>query len=144
MSADVQTAPVRESSRVSDWGSKATAFILGPTPIAIVLALIVGGIFIAIGGANPLQAYGVMVEGSLTGTGLVNTLQRAVPLIGMALAVAVAFRAGVFNLGSRADAVAVSHRYVASGAARENRGEKRSGRAKSVTGKASRRNRASA
>lgn len=103
MSADVRTAPA--VSRVRGWGEQATAFLVGPIPLAIILALFVGGIFISIGGANPLQAYGVMLEGSLTGPGLVNTMQRAVPLIGMALAVAVAFRAGVFNLGTEGQMV---------------------------------------
>ena len=81
------------------WLAKTRDVLLGPVPISIVLALIVGAVVIVTSGGNPFVAYRVMVEGSLTGTGLVNTFERAVPLVGMALAVAVAFRAGVFNLG---------------------------------------------
>lgn len=82
------------------WLAKTREVLLGPVPISIVLALIVGGIVIAISGGDPFVAYNVMVDGSLTGAGLVNTFERAVPLVGMALAIAVAFRAGVFNLGA--------------------------------------------
>ncbi|MGV8885615.1 MAG: ABC transporter permease [Microbacteriaceae bacterium] len=82
------------------WAVKSREALLGPVPISIVLALIVGALVIVISGGNPIVAYRVMVEGSLAGTGLVNTFERAVPLVGMALAIAVAFRAGVFNLGA--------------------------------------------
>ena len=82
------------------WVAKSRDAILGPVPISIVLALIVGAVVILVSGGNPVAAYRVMVEGSLAGPGLVNTFERAVPLVGMALAIAVAFRAGVFNLGA--------------------------------------------
>lgn len=78
----------------------ALAGLMGPVPVSIVLAFIIGAGFIIIAGANPVDGYGSMLSGSLgTGIGIANTIQRAIPLIGMALAVAVAFRAGVLNLG---------------------------------------------
>ncbi|WP_244302973.1 ABC transporter permease [Leucobacter coleopterorum] len=41
-----------------------------------------------------------MLKGSFgSGAGIANTLQRAIPIIGMGIAIAVAFRAGVLNLG---------------------------------------------
>jgi ABC-type uncharacterized transport system permease subunit len=94
-----RTVKPSEPSSAPDWKSKTRDVLVGPVPVSIVLALLVGAIVIAAAGGNPLLAYQVMIEGSLTGSGLVNTFERAVPLVGMALAVAVAFRAGVFNLG---------------------------------------------
>ena len=41
----------------------------------------------------------------MTGSGLRNTLDQAVPIIGMALAVSAAFRAGVINLGGEGQMV---------------------------------------
>lgn len=79
--------------------SKTRDAVMGPVPVSIFLALFVGAIVIITAGGNPVLAYQVMIEGSLTGAGLVNTFERAIPLVGMALAVAIAFRAGVFNLG---------------------------------------------
>lgn len=81
------------------------AWLIGPVPLSIVLALVIGGIAVAIAGINPLTAYPAMAEGSLTGRGLANTLGRAVPIVGMAIALAVAFRAGVFNLGAEGQMV---------------------------------------
>src|SRR5690625_3003702 len=54
-----------------------------------------------IAGADPISGYQSMFRGSFgSGLGLANTVQRAIPLVGMALAIAVAFRAGVINLGA--------------------------------------------
>lgn len=85
---------------------KATgAWLAGPVPLSIVVALIIGGVAVAIAGINPLDAYPSMAKGSLTGRGLANTLGRAAPIVGMAMALAVAFRAGVFNLGAEGQMV---------------------------------------
>lgn len=78
----------------------ALAGLMGPVPVSIVLAFIIGAGFIIIAGANPLSGYSSMASGSFgTAIGITNTIQRAIPLVGMGLAVAVAFRAGVLNLG---------------------------------------------
>ncbi|WP_324651809.1 ABC transporter permease [Georgenia sp. H159] len=82
-------------------GSAAT----GPVVVSVVVALVIGAGILAVAGADPVAAYRVMVRGSLTGPGLVNTFERAVPLVGMALALSVAFRAGVFNLGGEGQLV---------------------------------------
>lgn len=53
-----------------------------------------------IAGVDPLSGYAAMLKGSFgSGAGLTNTLQRAIPIIGLGIAIAVAFRAGVLNLG---------------------------------------------
>lgn len=70
-----------------------------PVFFSILLALVLGAVMVGLTGSNPLEAYGEMLSGALTGSGLRNTLGRAVPIIGMALAVSLAFRSGVINLG---------------------------------------------
>lgn len=74
--------------------------VTGPVPTSVILAFIIGAGFILIAGADPIAGYTSMFKGSFgSGLGFSNTIQRAIPLVGMALAVAVAFRAGVINLG---------------------------------------------
>ncbi|NMR19256.1 ABC transporter permease [Cellulomonas fimi] len=101
------SAPADRGRRRGPWPilRRAAMSLLGPAPVSIGLALVLGGVVIALAGADPITAYRVMGEGALTGPGLVNTFQRAVPLVGMALALAVAFRAGVFNLGGEGQMV---------------------------------------
>jgi simple sugar transport system permease protein len=72
---------------------------LGDVTLAIVAAVLLVGGLIACTGNDPLEVYRSMVQGSLTGRGLVTTLQQSVPVIGLSLALCFAFRAGVFNLG---------------------------------------------
>ncbi|NLJ73737.1 MAG: ABC transporter permease [Firmicutes bacterium] len=68
--------------------------------LAVLLALLVGSVFILFVGENPLVAYKVLVKESLGSTrNLATTLQRSTPLIFAGLAVAFAFRAGLFNIG---------------------------------------------
>ena len=80
--------------------SKITTWLSGPIVLSIVIAFLIGGIFMAITGVNPVQGYASMFTGSFgSGIGIANTIVRAVPLVGMALAISVAFRAGIINLG---------------------------------------------
>lgn len=68
---------------------------------AVVLAMLCGGALIALWGGNPLAAYGALLQGAFGSlNGLSETLLRAIPLICTGLAVALAFRAGTFNLGA--------------------------------------------
>jgi simple sugar transport system permease protein len=70
--------------------------------LSVVLALMVGGIIIALSGADPLAAYEALLQGSLGSTrGIERTLENATPLIFGGLAVALAFRAGLFNIGAQ-------------------------------------------
>jgi len=68
--------------------------------VAVVFALAVGGVFIAAIGENPFVIYALMLRESFgTGYGLGQTLFRATPLVFTGLAVALGFRAGLFNIG---------------------------------------------
>jgi ABC-type uncharacterized transport system permease subunit len=68
--------------------------------IAILISLVIGAIIILATGNNPLVAYAALTQGALGDSNAVGlTLLNATPLIFTGLAVAVAFRAGLFNIG---------------------------------------------
>lgn len=73
--------------------------VTSPVTLALALAFTLGGLLIAVTGTNPFSAFAEMAVGGLTGSGLRNSINRAIPIVGMGLAVSVAFRAGVLNLG---------------------------------------------
>jgi simple sugar transport system permease protein len=77
------------------------AYLLAASPlIAVVAALGAGAIFIAGIGENPFEIYALLFREAFgTGYGLGQTLFRATPLLYTGLAVALAFRAGLFNIG---------------------------------------------
>jgi general nucleoside transport system permease protein len=65
------------------------------------LALLLGGVLITLSGANPLQAYGVMLVGAFGGfRQITETLLKATPLLIIALGLTVAFRSRVWNIGA--------------------------------------------
>ncbi|MBD0326467.1 MAG: ABC transporter permease [Pyrinomonadaceae bacterium] len=69
--------------------------------IAVVAAFIVGGIFILLVGDNPFKVYGLLIGSALSWPdGIGYTLFYATPLIFTGLAVAVAFRCGLLNIGA--------------------------------------------
>lgn len=76
------------------------------TIIPIIAALIVGGIVIAAIGEDPLTTYGVMIQQSLFSyDGIMKTLHFASPLILTALAIAITFKANVYNMAVEGSAV---------------------------------------
>ena len=85
--------------------SKFGRWLAGPIPISVILALLIGACFMLIAGVDPLSGYAAMANGSFgSGAGIANLLQRAVPIIGIGIAIAVAFRAGILNLGTEGQA----------------------------------------
>ena len=67
---------------------------------AIILALLVGAIFILIIGKNPITAYVALLQGAFGDIfSIGETLENTTPLILTGLAVAFAFRAKLFNIG---------------------------------------------
>jgi simple sugar transport system permease protein len=66
----------------------------------VLIAFIIGAIIMLIIGSNPLEVYGILIEKSLLNKkGLLKTLHVASPLILTALAIAVTFKANIFNMG---------------------------------------------
>lgn len=69
--------------------------------LAISIALFVCALLIIWAGASPIEAYGLLLKGSLGGKFAISeTLTRATPLIFTGLAAALAFRAKLWNIGA--------------------------------------------
>jgi ABC-type uncharacterized transport system permease subunit len=69
--------------------------------LAILTAVIVGGIIIAASGGDPVRAYLGLIEGSFgSEKALSETAVWATPYIFAGLAVALAFKGGLFNIGA--------------------------------------------
>jgi simple sugar transport system permease protein len=77
-----------------------------PILLSLVAAFLIGSVMLLAAGGNPIQAYAAMLEGAFGPTQWRNTLIVAVPVVGMALAVAVPLRAGAVNLGGEGQIVA--------------------------------------
>jgi simple sugar transport system permease protein len=86
--------------------------VLAEPVMALVFALIVGGIGIALFSAYvpghsafdfglPIAAYGSLISGFASPNGITATLVYATPLILAGLGVAIGFRGGLFNIGGR-------------------------------------------
>ena len=70
------------------------------TLLPVALAFLIGGIIIACIGESPLEAYRIMLGKSLfTAKGFLNTLHYASPLLLTGLAIAITFKANIFNMG---------------------------------------------
>jgi simple sugar transport system permease protein len=70
--------------------------------VAVLLAVLIGAVILILSGASPLQAYAALLQGSFGGmTALGRTLEKATPLVFSGLAVAFAFKAGMFNIGAQ-------------------------------------------
>ncbi len=68
--------------------------------IPVLLAFLVGAAVILLIGENPLEAYGVLLKKSFfTGVGFQNTLHYAGPMILTGLAIAITFKANIYNMG---------------------------------------------
>ena len=69
--------------------------------LAVLTAVIVGGIIIALVGGNPFNAYLGLIQGSFgSAKALSETAVWSTPYILAGLAVAVAFKGGLFNIGA--------------------------------------------
>ena len=69
--------------------------------LAVLTAVIVGGLVIAAAGGNPFAAYAGLLEGAFgSASALSETTVWATPYIFAGLAVALAFKGGLFNIGA--------------------------------------------
>ncbi|MGH2447107.1 MAG: ABC transporter permease [Chloroflexota bacterium] len=69
--------------------------------LAVVFALIIGGLVVLAAGSNPINGYVQLAEGAFGGVyNISETLVAAIPLMLTGLAVAFAFRGGLFNIGA--------------------------------------------
>jgi len=92
-----EPSPAEPRFRALGWLRPAT------TPaLAVVFGLILGAILMVSVGANPLDAYAAMLDGALgSSDALGRSLEKATPLVLGGLAVAFAFKAGLFNIGGQ-------------------------------------------
>ncbi|MGW6455202.1 ABC transporter permease [Streptomyces sp. NPDC055078] len=70
-----------------------------PVTAGLVGAAVLGGLLIMTTGQNPFAAYGALVDGAFNPDTFPSTVNRTLPVAGMAIAAAISFRAGFFNLG---------------------------------------------
>ena len=101
----VRLAKRSDISRGKAWAIRAAA---------VLLALATGGLIILLLGHNPLEVYGTMLTGALGKPRAVReTVKKAIPLLGAALAIAPAFKMKFWNIGAEgqilAGAVAASY-----------------------------------
>ena len=96
-------APSLEQEPDGDSGLVQRIVAAAAVPVlSIVLALIVGAFIIWISGSNPFTAYAALWEGAVGSPEAIGrTLEKATPLIFGGLAVAFAFKAGLFNIGGQ-------------------------------------------
>lgn len=71
------------------------------TAAVLIIALLIGAVFIALSGENPLECYGVLYRGALGSAARVSEVfVKMVPLFILALGISVAFRAKLWNIGA--------------------------------------------
>ncbi len=79
------------------WASLTPLLVLA---YALLCAVLIGGIVMLLTGANPLAAYGALVRGAVGSPArIAASLARSTPFIGASIAIAFAFKAGLFNIG---------------------------------------------
>ena len=70
--------------------------------VAVLLAALIGAVLLLASGANPLEAYAALFKGAFgSPVAIQRTLEKSTPLSFAGLAVAFAFKAGLFNIGAQ-------------------------------------------
>jgi ABC-type uncharacterized transport system permease subunit len=99
LSEERREAPGARAPAFRRWLGDAAGALIFPL-IAIVISFLIGAIIMLATGNNPLTAFGALLGGGFGDPAAFGrTLLNATPLIFTGLAVAVAFRAGLFNIG---------------------------------------------
>jgi len=74
--------------------------------VSVMLAAAAGAVILAVSGADPAKAYVALVKGAFGDlSSFIRTLEKATPLILNGLAVALALKAGLFNIGTQGQLV---------------------------------------
>lgn len=99
--AQSTTPATPTNNRLMPWLQQAWRGISVPLA-AVLLAALIGALLLLVSGADPIAAYSALIKGALGGaTPIQRTLEKATPLIFSGLAVAFAFKAGLFNIGAQ-------------------------------------------
>ncbi|MBX3070496.1 MAG: ABC transporter permease [Thermomicrobiales bacterium] len=79
---------------------RSTAVTVGTSILAVTIALLAGAVFIAVSGHDPIESYRALWNGAFGSRRAVGeTLAASVPYIFGGLSFAIAYRAGMFNIG---------------------------------------------
>ena len=78
---------------------------LSPVTASLLLSFVVVALIILVTGTNPWTAYTEMWRGATSGSGPRTVVNRAIPIVGMAIALSIPFRAGILNLGGEGQMV---------------------------------------
>jgi simple sugar transport system permease protein len=69
---------------------------------AVIVGLLIGAVVLIAHGANPMAAYSALWQGSFGNlAAIARTLEKTTPLVFSGLALAFAFKAGLFNIGAQ-------------------------------------------
>ncbi|MCX5496673.1 ABC transporter permease [Kaistia dalseonensis] len=68
-------------------------------PLAVLVGVVLGALLVLVSGGDPVAAYREILIGALAPANWPNTLNWAVPLVGMTLVAAIPLRGGMVNLG---------------------------------------------
>ena len=94
------------SEPLQDEGRKLTTS-LSTSCLAVLIAIVLGGLIMLMSGENPLTAYTAMVDGAFGSEfALGETLSRAAPLAIVGYGTAVALRAGLITIGAQGQVIA--------------------------------------
>ncbi|HEY9039091.1 MAG TPA: ABC transporter permease [Roseovarius sp.] len=89
--------------RLESVANPSLARTLTPPALAIAATVVIASLLAMLAGANPFAVLGLILKGAFGSKfALLETLNRATPLIFTGLAVAVAFRARLWNIGAEA------------------------------------------
>ena len=89
--------------RLEPIANPSMARTLAPPALAIAATVLIASLLAMLAGANPFAVLGLILKGAFGSKfALLETLNRATPLIFTGLAVAVAFRARLWNIGAEA------------------------------------------
>lgn len=92
--------------RAQSWMSeRGLAVARNPVTASIVIAFVLVAVVILVSGSNPLEAYAEIWKGAATKSGPRTVVNRAVPIVGMAIALSIPFRTGIVNLGGEGQMV---------------------------------------
>ncbi len=94
----VASASAPHSKPVFNWVNIVLNILL---PLAgVLVALLIGAVMLIVLKANPIAAYGALVNGAVGSvSGITQSLVKATPLLLVGLGICIAFRANVINIG---------------------------------------------
>lgn len=82
-------------------GLKKAGREVGQSLVAVLLAVVIGGILIALTGESPFTAYAELIKGAFGNQAAVaNTISKTIPLVFTGLSVAITARCGMLNIGA--------------------------------------------